>query len=605
MYLDYYGLKSKPFRITCDPKFLWLGEKHQEALAMLRYGILDNRGFLLLTGEVGTGKTLLINRLVTMLPMDTVVATLPDPDLTRMDFYRMLSDGFNIPAPNDSKAGFLIDLRDFLYANAKKQQQVLLVIDEAQRLNHNLMEDIRVLSNIEFHDRKLINIFFVGQPEFNQVLRREKNRALAQRITIRYQIDPLNEDETASYIHHRLKVAGSTRKLFSNRAAKKVALYSSGIPRLVNIICDHALLTAYIQSKKKVDVGVIAECAEELRIPEWHKGASSIHSAKGLPGHTSPESDFSSNNGVQSNRQSGMRISNVSALHHMRPRLIRWGYPIMVAIALILWGSSQININDTSTSPLLQNMLMQSHHGAEPVLPFPLMVSREESGSGDNIPQALPTPSPEPIQKVALVSKPLPGKPVAVPVAANAITGLNRRGVAPAPKKTTQPSLTARKIAPPPLEVKKKAPSSTAPAAEADKGRLQASVSPKNRSISFGWPKKEDVFIQFDQANEIAVNSLPAMDQVASYLIDNPERVIYLHGPAGGKDATEGRSKQWPNRVRNIKNYLISKGVYSYQIEVLVMEARRLSASIQSRHQSKAVIEFPQNHTPAEYNADK
>lgn len=267
MYLKHYQLTTKPFQITADPKFLWLGEKHKEALATLRYGILDNRGFLLLTGEVGTGKTILINRLVSMLDLDTVVATLPDPDLASMDFYNLLADGFKMNRTFDSKGAFLIHLRDFLHQSHANRKQVLLVIDESQRLNHHLMEDIRVLSNIELHDRKLINIFFVGQQEFNTILLAPQNRALAQRITVRYNISPLDKDEVDKYIGHRLKVAGSMQRLFTSSAVNEVFHFSGGIPRLINIICDHALLTGYARGTKEVDDKIIKECAEELRIP--------------------------------------------------------------------------------------------------------------------------------------------------------------------------------------------------------------------------------------------------------------------------------------------------------------------------------------------------
>ncbi len=267
MYLKHYQLTTKPFQITADPKFLWLGEKHKEALATLRYGILDNRGFLLLTGEVGTGKTILINRLVSMLDLDTVVATLPDPDLSSMDFYNLLADGFKMNRTFDSKGAFLIHLRDFLHQSYANRKQVLLAIDESQRLNHHLMEDIRVLSNIELHDRKLINIFFVGQQEFNTILSAPQNRALAQRITVRYNIAPLDKDEVGKYVSHRLKVAGSTQRLFTPAAIGEVFQFSGGIPRLINIICDHALLTGYARGTKEVDDKIVKECAEELRIP--------------------------------------------------------------------------------------------------------------------------------------------------------------------------------------------------------------------------------------------------------------------------------------------------------------------------------------------------
>ena len=251
MYLDFFALSTKPFQITTDPKFLWLGEKHKEALATLRYGIQDNRGFLLLTGEVGTGKTILINRLISMLDIDTAVATLPDPDLEKMDFYNLLADGFKMNRVFDSKGVFLIQLRDFLYQSHAENKQVLLIIDESQRLNHRLMEDIRVLSNIELQDRKLINIFFVGQPEFNSILMTPQNRALAQRITVRYNIEALDQQETGAYINHRLRVAGSKKPIFKITALNEIYHFSGGIPRLINIVCDHVLLTAYGRNIKQ------------------------------------------------------------------------------------------------------------------------------------------------------------------------------------------------------------------------------------------------------------------------------------------------------------------------------------------------------------------
>jgi general secretion pathway protein A len=267
MYRDHFSLNMKPFQTTSDPKFLWLGEKHKEALATLKYGILDNRGFLLLTGEVGTGKTVLINRLLTLLDENTQVATLSDPNLESLDFYNVLADELKMERTFESKGQFLIHFRNFLHQSHDKQQQVLLIIDECQRLSHKVMEDIRALSNIELHDRKLINIFFVGQQEFNNTLMTPENRALSQRITVRYHIEALDEDETGEYIHHRLEVAGSKKKIFKKSAVSEIYKNSQGFPRLTNIICDHALLTAYSQNVTEVDEKMITECAEELRIP--------------------------------------------------------------------------------------------------------------------------------------------------------------------------------------------------------------------------------------------------------------------------------------------------------------------------------------------------
>ncbi|MEJ2643126.1 MAG: AAA family ATPase, partial [Desulfosarcinaceae bacterium] len=267
MYLSYYGLTEKPFQITADPNFLWLGEKHKEALSTLKYGILENKGFVLLTGEVGTGKTVLINQLVTLLDVDTIIATIPDPDLDNLDFYKLLAAGFGIKKTFMSKGGFLMHLRDFLHQSHADKKQVLLIVDEAQRLNNKLLEEIRLLSNIELHDRKLINIFFVGQTEFKAALMEHRNRAVAQRITVKYDIQPLEESEIEAFIGHRLKVAGTEKTIFTKDAIKEIYTFSEGIPRLINIICDHALLTGFAYGRKKIDKAIVAECADELYMP--------------------------------------------------------------------------------------------------------------------------------------------------------------------------------------------------------------------------------------------------------------------------------------------------------------------------------------------------
>jgi general secretion pathway protein A len=270
MYLTFYQLQQKPFQISSDPKFLWLGEKHSEALATLRYGILEDKGFLLLTGDVGTGKTALIKRLVNMIDVAALVATIPDPGLDAIDFFNYLADEFNMQRKFSSKGEFLIEFKQFLHKAYSSHQKVLLIIDEAQRLNHDLLEQIRLLSNIELDNRKLINIFFVGQTEFNRMLLEERNRAVRQRITVSYFIQPLTEIETQHYIRHRLNVAGSRREIFSLDAMRRIFVFSRGYPRLINIICDHALLSGYTLGSKNIDVNVIRECEKELNQPEFH-----------------------------------------------------------------------------------------------------------------------------------------------------------------------------------------------------------------------------------------------------------------------------------------------------------------------------------------------
>jgi general secretion pathway protein A len=267
MYLSHYNLLEKPFQITSDPRFLWLGEKHQEALATLRYGVLDKKGFLLLTGDVGTGKTTLIKTLLRQLDHDTIVATVVDPRLEKLEFFNFLAEVFEIESRFSKKVDFLSRFTRFLNSAHSNDKTVLLIIDEAQELSRELLEEIRLLSNIEKEDSKLLNIFFVGQNEFNKMLTENWCRALRQRITITYQIKPLTEAETGEYVRHRLKIAGTEKEIFRKKSIREIYAFSYGYPRLINIICDHALLTGYVRDLESITPTVVRECAKELTLP--------------------------------------------------------------------------------------------------------------------------------------------------------------------------------------------------------------------------------------------------------------------------------------------------------------------------------------------------
>jgi general secretion pathway protein A len=267
MYLTHYNLKIMPFETSPDPKFIWLSEKHKEALASLKYGIQENKGFLLLTGDIGTGKTTLINCFLNENDTDAIVASIPDPDLSIADFFLLLSKEFNISIDFDTKGEFLIEFENFLYNTFSEEKKALLIIDEAQRLNQQLLEQIRLLSNIERRDVKLINIFFVGQNELYELIMDEQNRALRQRIAVHYNIEPLTEPETRVYIKHRLRVSGSEEEIFSPEAIYEIFSFSKGYPRLINTICDRALLTGYILDIKNIDSKIAKKCADELLLP--------------------------------------------------------------------------------------------------------------------------------------------------------------------------------------------------------------------------------------------------------------------------------------------------------------------------------------------------
>jgi general secretion pathway protein A len=220
----------------------------------------------LLSGDVGTGKTTLIHALTRDIGNDTVVATVPDPGLELMDFYRYIARSFSIKEPFATKEQFLEVFETFLLRNESLKKKVLLIIDEAQRLTSDLLEEIRLLSNIEKDYTKLLNIFFVGQNEFNDIILKQKNRPLRQRITINYNIDPLEQHEVMEYINFRLGVAGCTEPLFTGDAVSEVFAFSEGYPRLINIVCDHALLTGFVQGVARITGSIVSECAEELHI---------------------------------------------------------------------------------------------------------------------------------------------------------------------------------------------------------------------------------------------------------------------------------------------------------------------------------------------------
>jgi type II secretory pathway predicted ATPase ExeA/tetratricopeptide (TPR) repeat protein len=264
MYRSYYSLAKKPFQLSTDPKFLWLGEKHKEALATLKYGVIDQKGFLLVSGDVGTGKTTLINALLESIEEDTLVANITDPALNLIEFFNFVALSFNITQKFDSKVDFIVYFSRFLKKVYSENKNVLLIIDEVHSLSKEVLEHIRLLSNIELPDEKLINIFFVGQNEIQQTLALPECRALRQRISLVYQIEPLSENETLAYIKHRLKVAGTEKNIFTQNAVQEIYHFSKGYPRLINTICDHALLTGYVRELIKITPDVIIECAQQF-----------------------------------------------------------------------------------------------------------------------------------------------------------------------------------------------------------------------------------------------------------------------------------------------------------------------------------------------------
>ncbi len=267
MYRTYYGLIRSPFEMTPDPSFLYLGETHREGLATLVYGVQKRKGFVLLTGEVGTGKTTLLHALLAQLDSTTDTAFIFNPKLSVLDFFRMLLDELEIPVACETKAEYLLALNRFLIDRLQRNRTVLLIVDEAQNLSTEMLEEVRLLSNLETSTSKLIQIMLVGQPELNEMLARPELRQLRQRIVLSHHLLPFNQTEIDAYVDERLRLAGYTGKgIFKRSARNELGAVTGGIPRLLNVVCDGALLTGYGREQLTLDASVIREVAEGLRL---------------------------------------------------------------------------------------------------------------------------------------------------------------------------------------------------------------------------------------------------------------------------------------------------------------------------------------------------
>jgi general secretion pathway protein A len=266
MHLQYFGLRESPFSIPPDPHYLYLSRSHQEALAHLQYGLGESGGFVQLTGEVGTGKTLLIRALVERQPQDVDVALVLYPVLTVVEFVASICDELGIPYPVvKTSLKVLVDALNIrLLQSHAKGRRTVLIIDEAQNLNREVLEQIRLLTNLETTKTKLLQIILVGQPELASLLAQQDLRQLAQRITARHHLTALTRKETFDYILHRCRVAGARTPLFQRTAMERVHALSGGIPRLINAICDRALLGAYVLEKNVVDAAIVKRSAAEV-----------------------------------------------------------------------------------------------------------------------------------------------------------------------------------------------------------------------------------------------------------------------------------------------------------------------------------------------------
>lgn len=276
MYTAFFGLNEKPFSITPNPRYLYMSERHTEALAHLIYGIKDSGGFIQLTGEVGTGKTTLIRGLLQRLPANADVALILNPQLSATEFLQAILSELDIEPPDDSNSRKALTdaLNQFLLDNYSKGRRTILIVDEAQNFAVDVLEQIRLLTNLETARHKLLQITLIGQPELRSMLARHDLRQLAQRITARYHLEALGQTDTEQYVQHRMKVAGATRPIFDKTACRELYRLSGGIPRIVNVIADRALLGAFTAEQQQIDGKLVRRAAAEVygEDPEFETG---------------------------------------------------------------------------------------------------------------------------------------------------------------------------------------------------------------------------------------------------------------------------------------------------------------------------------------------
>ncbi len=269
MYKSFYNLQRNPFEITPDPSFLFPTTRHNEALASLYYGVTAHRGFVVLTGEVGTGKTLILRSLLGLLQRrDVAFALIFNPTLSPLEFMRYIARDFGLPVTDKAKDELIHVLNGFLLQRHQKKLTTILVVDEAHHLSPEILEEIRLLTNLETSQQKLIQIVLAGQPELDQKLDSHELRQLKQRIALRCHLDPLSVNETKDYMRRRLQIAGATGaiQIFSGPAIEAVFSHSRGIPRLINTICENALLAGYARHAPTITSEIIDDVAHDLRL---------------------------------------------------------------------------------------------------------------------------------------------------------------------------------------------------------------------------------------------------------------------------------------------------------------------------------------------------
>jgi general secretion pathway protein A len=278
MYEPFFGLAVKPFAVTPDPRFLYSGRSHREALAALVYGVKQRRGFVRLVGEVGTGKTTLLRALLERLEVEIRTVLITHTTIDREELLRMILNDLEMPCDRLNRVQMIQSLHDLVLLQLQNRlPPPLIIVDEAQNLADEVLEEIRLLTNLEVGDTKLLQVILAGQPELERKLEKPNLRQLGQRVAVRARLEPLGEDDTAAYVRHRLRIAGAKDvDLFSAMALSTVWRRTAGLPRLINILCEQSLVNAFGANRKRVDESLVEEAVHDLGLDRPGAGAPSI-----------------------------------------------------------------------------------------------------------------------------------------------------------------------------------------------------------------------------------------------------------------------------------------------------------------------------------------
>ncbi len=283
MYTEFFGLSAKPFELLPNPKFLYLSKGHRKALSYLQYGVQEHAGFTLLTGEVGSGKTTLVRDIINKISADVTLSMIFNTRVDGRQLIAMINSDFGLQTEGKDKVQLITELNDFLLAECASNRRPIIIIDEAQNLSTEALEEIRLLSNLEADNFKMVQIILVGQPELKQIIAKPSLRQLRQRISISCHLNPLNREESEEYVYHRLGTVGSRDCVtFLDGVFDKIFSFSGGVPRLINLICDFLLLSAFVEETRKVDMALVDDAVSELSFEEAEQQTHSFETQKSI-----------------------------------------------------------------------------------------------------------------------------------------------------------------------------------------------------------------------------------------------------------------------------------------------------------------------------------